>query len=398
MSQGLSRRVQAIKPSPTLVITAKAAQLRRQGRDIISLGAGEPDFDTPEHIKAAAIRAIEAGQTRYTPVDGIPELKEAIQDKFQRDNQLSFEADNILVSCGGKQSLYNLFQALLNPGDEVIIPAPYWVSYPDMVKLAEAEPVIIHAGIKQAFKVTAGQIEAAISERTRLLILNSPANPTGAVYTSRELRAIAEVLTRHPNVLIATDDMYEHIILGDIPFTNLLNVAPELKERTIVFNGVSKAYAMTGWRIGYAAGPKEIISAMRKIQSQSTSNPNSIAQWAAVAALTGPQDCIKVMVSAFKTRNDYVTEAINRMPGMRTLAAKGAFYSFIDISTAMADKGFATDTDFVAALLEEAEVAAVPGSAFGAPGHMRISFATALETLQKAMARIECFLRGDHHA
>ncbi|HID01186.1 MAG TPA: pyridoxal phosphate-dependent aminotransferase, partial [Piscirickettsiaceae bacterium] len=337
-------------------------------------------------------------QTRYTPVDGIPELKEAIQDKFQRDNQLSFEADNILVSCGGKQSLYNLFQALLNPGDEVIIPAPYWVSYPDMVKLAEAEPVIIHAGIKQAFKVTAGQIEAAISERTRLLILNSPANPTGAVYTSRELRAIAEVLTRHPNVLIATDDMYEHIILGDIPFTNLLNVAPELKERTIVFNGVSKAYAMTGWRIGYAAGPKEIISAMRKIQSQSTSNPNSIAQWAAVAALTGPQDCIKVMVSAFKTRNDYVTEAINRMPGMHTLAAKGAFYSFIDISTAMADKGFATDTDFVAALLEAAEVAAVPGSAFGAPGHMRISFATALETLQKAMARIECFLRGDHHA
>ncbi len=398
MSQGLSRRVQAVKPSPTLVITAKAAELRRQGRNIISLGAGEPDFDTPEHIKAAGIRAIEEGKTRYTPVDGIPELKAAIIRKFQRDNQLDYAPDNILVSSGGKQSLYNLFQAVLNPGDEVIIPAPYWVSYPDMVRLAEAEPVIIHAGIKQAFKVTAGQIESAITERTRMVILNSPANPTGAVYTRRELAAIAEVLMRHPDVLIATDDMYEHIILGDTPFTNILNVVPELKERTIVFNGVSKAYAMTGWRIGYAAGPTDIIAAMRKVQSQSTSNPCSISQYAAAAALDGPQDCIDVMVAAFKARNEYITDAINQLAGMKTLAAKGAFYSFIDITEAMADKGFETDTDFVAALLEKAEVAAVPGTAFGAPGHMRISFATSLDDLREAVRRIERFLQGEAHA
>ncbi|WP_294948548.1 pyridoxal phosphate-dependent aminotransferase [Sulfurivirga sp.] len=390
----VSRRVAAVKPSPTLVITAKAAEMRRAGRDVISLGAGEPDFDTPEHIKAAGIRAIEEGRTRYTPVDGIPELKEAIARKFRRDNGLDYTPAEILVSSGGKQSLYNLFQAFLNPGDEVIIPAPYWVSYPDMVLLAEATPVIVSAGIRQSFKVTAGQIEEAITERTRLLILNSPSNPTGAVYTARELEAIAEVLRRHPQVWLATDDMYEHIILGDTPFANLLNVAPDLKDRTVVFNGVSKAYAMTGWRIGYAAGPEAMIAAMRKVQSQSTSNPCSISQYAAVAALDGPQDCIEVMVAAFRERNDYITEAINALPGMKALPAKGAFYSFIDITGAMAAKGYETDTDFVAALLEEAEVAAVPGTAFGAPGHMRISFATSLEDLREAVSRIERFLNA----
>ncbi len=394
MRQGLSQRLEAVKPSPTLIITAKAAELRRQGRDIISLGAGEPDFDTPDHIKAAGIEAIQNGKTRYTPVDGIPELKQAIIDKFKRDNQLDYTPEQILVSSGGKQSLYNLFQAVLNPGDEVIIPAPYWVSYPDMVLLAEAKPVIVSADIKQAYKITAGQLEEAITDKTKLFMLNSPSNPTGAVYTVRELQAMAEVLRRHPQVMIATDDMYEHIILGDTPFTNLLNVAPELKARTIVFNGVSKAYAMTGWRIGYAAGSAEIITGMRKVQSQSTSNPCSISQYAALAALSGPQDCIDVMVAAFKERNDYVTEAFNRLPGMKTLAAKGAFYSFIDIREAMTDKGYETDTDFVAALLEQAEVAAVPGSAFGAPGHMRISFATSLELLREALSRIERFLHA----
>ncbi len=394
MRQGLSQRLEAVKPSPTLIITAKAAELRRQGRDIISLGAGEPDFDTPDHIKAAGIEAIQNGKTRYTPVDGIPELKQAIIDKFKRDNQLDYTPEQILVSSGGKQSLYNLFQAVLNPGDEVVIPAPYWVSYPDMVLLAEAKPVIVSADIRQAYKITAGQLEEAITDKTKLFILNSPSNPTGAVYTVRELQAMAEVLRRHPQVMIATDDMYEHIILGDTPFTNLLNAAPELKARTIVFNGVSKAYAMTGWRIGYAAGPSEIITGMRKVQSQSTSNPCSISQYAALAALSGPQDCIDVMVAAFKERNDYVTEAFNRLPGMKTLAAKGAFYSFIDIREAMTAKGYETDTDFVAALLEQAEVAAVPGSAFGAPGHMRISFATSLELLREALSRIERFLHA----
>ena len=392
MNHTLSDRVQAVKPSPTLVITAKAAELRRQGKDIISLGAGEPDFDTPAHIKAAGIRAIEEGRTRYTAVDGIPELKTAIINKFQRDNRLTFTADEVIVSTGGKQALYNLFQAVLNEGDEVIIPAPYWVSYPDMVKLAEATPVIVGTDISQHFKLSAAQLAEAINARTRLFILNSPSNPTGAVYSAEELRQLADVLQQHPQVLIATDDMYEHIILGDTPFTNLLNVAPELKERTIVFNGVSKAYAMTGWRIGYAAGPADIIAGMRKVQSQSTSNPCSIAQHAAVAALDGPQDCIATMVAAFRERNEYVTHRINTLPGLRALPAQGAFYSFIDIHEAMHRHGFATDTDFVAALLEKADVAAVPGSAFGAPGHMRISFATGMEALRTALDRLEAFL------
>ncbi|MCF6346247.1 MAG: pyridoxal phosphate-dependent aminotransferase, partial [Thiomicrorhabdus sp.] len=281
----LSDRVNRVKPSPTLVITAKAAELKRAGKDIISLGAGEPDFDTPEHIKAAGIAAIQNGETRYTAVDGTPELKQAIQAKFKRDNGLSYEMNQILVSSGGKQSFYNLCQAVLNDGDEVIIPAPYWVSYPDMALLAGGEPVIVEAGIEQGFKISPQQLSAAITPKTKLFVLNSPSNPTGAVYTVDELKALGQVLAQHPNILIASDDMYEHIMIGDTPFTNILEVCPELNERTLVLNGVSKAYSMTGWRIGYAAGAADIITGMRKVQSQSTSNPCSISQAAAVAAL-----------------------------------------------------------------------------------------------------------------
>ena len=389
----LSERINRVQPSLTLIITAKAAELRRQGKDIISLGAGEPDFGTPEHIQQAAIRAIQAGKTRYTAVDGIPELKAAIQAKFKRDNQLEYATDEILVSSGGKQSFYNLCQALLNEGDEVIIPAPYWVSYPDMVLLAGGRPVIIKAGIDQNFKIAAEQLSKALTPKTKMLILNSPSNPTGAVYTPQELQALAEVLKAYPNVIIASDDMYEHIILGDTPFTNILQVAPELKERTLVMNGVSKAYAMTGWRIGYAAGPKTLIAGMRKVQSQSTSNPCSISQYAAVEALEGPQDCIQTMLTAFKERHQFVVERINQIPGFQCIPAQGAFYAFMDVSQAMAQKGFDKDTDFASAILDQKEVALVPGSAFGAEKHLRISFATSLSQLKEALERIEDFIQ-----
>lgn len=389
----LSDRVNRVQPSLTLIITAKAAELRRQGKDIVSLGAGEPDFDTPENIKQAGIRAIQEGKTRYTAVDGIPELKEAIQAKFKRDNNLAYAADEILVSSGGKQSFYNLCQAALNEGDEVIIPAPYWVSYPDMVLLAGGIPVIIKAGIEQGFKITPEQLSNALTAKTKMLVLNSPSNPTGAVYTEEELQGLAEVLKAYPDVIIASDDMYEHIILGDTPFTNILQVAPELKDRTVVMNGVSKAYSMTGWRIGYAAGPKDLIAGMRKVQSQSTSNPCSLSQYASVEALNGPQDCIKTMLTAFKERHQFVVERINQIPGFKCIPAQGAFYAFMDVSEAMAQKGFDKDADFAAAILEEEEVALVPGSAFGAEKHLRISFATSLENLKEALNRIEHFMQ-----
>ncbi|MBO1923044.1 pyridoxal phosphate-dependent aminotransferase [Thiomicrorhabdus sp. 6S3-12] len=390
----LSDRVNRVKPSLTLVITAKAGEMKRAGKDIISLGAGEPDFDTPDHIKAAGIAAIENGETRYTAVDGTADLKEAIQAKFKRDNNLEYAANQILVSSGGKQSFYNLCQAVLNDGDEVIIPAPYWVSYPDMALLAGGEPVIIHAGIEQGFKVTAEQIEAAITPKTKLLVLNSPSNPTGAVYSADELKAIGDVLAKHPQILIASDDMYEHIMLSDKTFTNILEVSPELYERTIVMNGVSKAYSMTGWRIGYAGGPVDIIAAMRKVQSQSTSNPCSISQAASVEALNGPQDCIQTMLVEFKKRHEYVVERVNRIPGFKCLHADGAFYAFMDISEAMKMKGFATDADFATAILEEKLVAAVPGSGFGSEGHLRISFATSMENLVAALDRIEAYMQA----
>ena len=390
----LSDRVNRVKPSLTLVISAKAAELKRAGKDIISLGAGEPDFDTPDHIKAAGIKAIEQGDTRYTAVDGTPDLKMAIQAKFKRDNGLDYDLNEILVSSGGKQSFYNLCQAVLNDGDEVIIPAPYWVSYPDMALLAGGEPVIIQTGIEQNFKITPQQLSDAINAKTKLFVINSPSNPTGAIYSCEELAALAEVLRQHPQVLIACDDMYEHIVLGDTPFTTLLGVSPDLKDRTLVLNGVSKAYSMTGWRIGYAAGPEAILKAMKTVQSQSTSNPCSISQAASVAALNGPQDCINTMLDAFKQRHQFVVERVNKIPGFKCLPADGAFYMFINIAQAMKMKGFNSDADMATAILEEVEVAAVPGSGFGAEGHLRISFATSLDNLKTALDRMDQFMQS----
>jgi len=389
----LSNRVHRIKPSPTLAVTARAAELRAEGRDIIGLGAGEPDFDTPEHIKRAAKDAIDGGFTKYTAVDGIAGLKKAIVAKFARENGLEFTLDQVLVSCGGKQSFYNLAQALLNEGDEVIIPAPYWVSYPDMVLLADATPVEILAGKDQGFKITPEQLEAAITARTRLLVLNSPSNPTGVAYRRAELEALGEVLRRHPQVLIATDDMYEHILWSEEPFANILNTCPDLYPRTIVLNGVSKAYSMTGWRIGYAAGPRELISAMKNIQSQSTSNPTSIAQVAAQAALEGDQGCIQTMLKAFRERHDFVVKALNGIRGIDCLPADGTFYCFPDAQGAIeALDGIHDDVELAEHLLSEAGVALVPGSAFGAPGYLRLSFATSMENLHEAMRRMQALL------
>ena len=384
----LSDRVQRIKPSPTLAVTAKANALKAEGKDVIGLGAGEPDFDTPEHIKQAAIDAIHKGMTKYTAVDGTAELKQAIIDKFYRDNQLSYQTDQVLVSCGGKQSFYNLVQALLNPGDEVIIPAPYWVSYPDMVLLADGQPVIIETSMANHFKMTADELAAAISPQTRLLVINSPSNPTGMVYSRAELEAVAEVLRQHPNILIATDDMYEHIIWTDEPFINIANIAPDLLERTVVLNGVSKAYSMTGWRIDYAAGPKVLIQAMKKIQSQSTSNPASISQAAADAAKNAPQDCIQEMLAAFKSRHDRVVARLNDIEGIRCLSSQGTFYAFPDVSGLMQRLGVSDDVALTELVLEKTGVALVPGSAFGAAGFIRLSYATSMEQLDSAIDRL----------
>lgn len=384
----LSDRTNRIQPSPTLAITAKAAELRAAGVDVIGLGAGEPDFDTPEHIKQAAIQAINEGFTKYTAVDGIPELKQAIIEKFKRDNGFDYTPNEILVSCGGKQSNFNLGEALLNEGDEVIILAPYWVSYPAYPLLTGATPVYIEAHIDQQFKITPQQLSDAITDKTRLLFLNSPSNPSGMMYSLQELEALGEVLRKHPNIIIATDDMYEHILFDGKKFVNILNACPDLKNRTVVLNGVSKAYAMTGWRIGYAAGPEDLIKGMKKIQSQSTSNPTSISQKAAVAALNGSQDCIAEMLVAFKRRHDLVVNGLNAMPGVNCLEGDGTFYAFPDIREAMKAKGFDDDAAFCAFLLEEAKVAVVPGSAFGLQGYMRLSFATSDENVTNALERI----------
>ncbi|MDH3514945.1 MAG: pyridoxal phosphate-dependent aminotransferase [Gammaproteobacteria bacterium] len=389
----LSGRVNRIKPSPTLAVDARAKALKAEGKDVIGLGAGEPDFDTPEHVKEAAIRAIRDGFTKYTAVNGTPGLKKAVSAKFKRDNGLEYTLDEILVSVGGKQSFFNLAQALLDNGDEVIIPAPYWVSYPDMVLLADATPIIISAGIDQSFKIRPEQLYRTITRKTRLLVLNSPSNPTGTAYTRAELEALGEVLLKHPQMLIATDDMYEHILWADEPFSNILNACPELKDRTIVLNGVSKAYAMTGWRIGYAAGPKSLIGAMGKIQSQSTSNPTSIARVAAEAALNGDQSCVGTMVRAFKERHDHVVARLNRLRGVRCLPSQGTFYAFPDFSKAIASlDGVKNDTELAEYILNKAEVALVPGSAFGAEGHLRLSYATSMENLNKALDRLESLL------
>nr|SPS05504.1 aspartate aminotransferase A [Candidatus Nitrotoga fabula] len=390
----LSKRVQAIKPSPTLAVTARAAKLKAEGKDIIGLGAGEPDFDTPQHIKDAAIAAINRGFTKYTAVGGTPSLKQAIIAKFKRDNNLEYTPRQILVSCGGKQSFFNLALALINPGDEVIIPAPYWVSYPDIVLIAEGKPVIVQAGIAQNFKMTAAQLAAAITPKTRLVVINSPSNPSGAVYSLEELRALGEVLRQHPQILIATDDMYEHIALQDEKFVNILNACPDLYPRTIVLNGVSKSYAMTGWRIGYAGGPEHLITAMENVQSQSTSNPTSISQVAAEAALNGNQDCITPMLRAFRERHLFIVDALNSIPGVHCVSSGGAFYAFPDVREAIArlhQKNIIQEVSDVALseyLLEQAGVAIVPGSAFGSEGYIRLSFATSMENLQNAMARI----------
>ncbi len=386
----LAQRVLRVKPSPTLAVSARAAELRATGKDIIGLGVGEPDFGTPEHIKLAAIEAIKQGATRYTAVDGTPELKAAIIAKFQRDNGFDFAADQILVSCGGKQSFYNLVQALLNPGDEVIIPAPYWVSYPDMVRLADGEPVIIHASQEQRFKITPDQLSAAITAKTRLFVINSPSNPTGIAYTKEELTALGDVLRMHPQVLIATDDMYEHILWAEEPFSNILNACPDLLPQTIVLNGVSKAYAMTGWRIGYAGGPKTLIQAMKKVQSQSTSNPASISQAAACAALKGDQSCITPMLTAFRERHGFVTTKLREIEGVRCENADGTFYSFPDFSAVINRlDGIHNDVEFAEYLLNKAGIALVPGSAFGAQGHLRLSFAASMEILENALQRLK---------
>lgn len=388
MDVRLSDRVNSIKPSPTLAVTNKAAELKAAGHNIIGLGAGEPDFDTPQHIKDAAIEAINNGFTKYTAVDGTPSLKKAIIAKFKRDNNLDYQPNQILVSCGGKQSFFNMALAFINPGDEVIIPAPFWVSYPDMVLIAEGVPVIVKCGEEQRFKILPEQLEAAITAKTRLVVLNSPSNPTGMIYTKEELEALADVLRRHPQVYVASDDMYEPIRWSG-PFYNIVNVAPDLYDRTLVLNGVSKAYAMTGWRIGYAAGPAKIIGAMKKVQSQSTSNPTSISQVAAEAALNGPQDVLQPMIEAFKRRHDLVVSGLNAIKGISCLDADGAFYAYPSVRPLIRALGLNSCTEFSDWLLDKTGVAVVPGDAFGLGGFIRISFATADEILVDALSRIE---------
>lgn len=389
MSIQLSERVQQIKPSPTIAVTTRAAELKAAGKDVIGLGAGEPDFDTPAFIKQAAVQAIEEGFTKYTPVAGIAGLRQAIVDKFKRDNGLDYTPDQVIVTVGGKQGFFNLFQALLNAGDEVVIPAPYWVSYPDMAILAQGVPVFVHTTIDQRYKMTPEQLERAMGPKTKIVVLNSPSNPSGMAYTKSELEGLGEVLRRYPHCVIATDDMYEHILWSEEPFCNIAMACPDLLERTIVMHGVSKVYSMTGWRIGYSAGPLPLIKAMAKIQSQSTSNATSISQRAAQAALSGDQGCIAPMLKAFKERHDFVYESLKAMDGVEVLPADGTFYSFPNFQRAIEGMaGIDNDIQFAEFLLNEANVALVPGSAFGNPGCGRISFATSLENLQKAMARI----------
>ena len=387
----VSNNLKRIKPSPTIAVTTKAREMRAAGKDVIGLGAGEPDFDTPDNIKEAAIEAIKKGDTKYTAVDGTPDLKKAIVEKFKRENDLSFTTDQITVGTGGKQVLYNTFMATLNKGDEVIIPAPYWVSYPDMVLLAGGTPRIVKCDEKDGFKLSAKKLEKAISKKTKWLILNSPSNPTGAAYSKKEIEELGKVLLKNKKVFILSDDIYEHIRYGNYNFYTLAQIS-KLKERTLTMNGVSKSYAMTGWRIGYAAGPKEIIAAIRKIQSQSTSNPSSISQAAAVEALNGQQDFIKDRAEAFRERRDFVVESLNNIKGLNCLTPNGAFYVFPSCKGLLNKKTkLKTDTEFVQKLLEKSMVAVVQGSAFGLNGYFRISYATSMENLKKALSRIKEF-------
>ncbi|MBJ3762725.1 pyridoxal phosphate-dependent aminotransferase [Maribius pontilimi] len=395
----LSATLSRVKPSPTIAVTTKAAELKAEGRDVIGLGAGEPDFDTPDHIKDAAKAAIDAGKTKYTAPDGIIELKQAICAKFKRDNGLDYTPKQVSVGTGGKQILYNALMATLNPGDEVIIPAPYWVSYPDMVLLGGGEPVIVECGIEQGFKMTPKQLNDAITPKTKWLIFNSPSNPTGAGYSRDELKALTDVLVHHPHVLVMTDDMYEHLRFGDFEFTTPAQVEPALYDRTLTCNGVSKAYSMTGWRIGYAGGPEWLIAAMRKIQSQSTSNPCSISQWAAVEALNGPQDFLQDWCASFQERRDLVVSELNAAKGITCPTPDGAFYvypSIAELIGMVSPAGTAIDSDeaFATALLEEEGVAVVFGAAFGLSPAFRVSYATSHAALTDAMTRIKRFCAG----
>ena len=387
----ISDSLKRIKPSPTIAVTQKARELRAAGKDVIGLGAGEPDFDTPENIKEAAIQAIKEGDTKYTAVDGTPALKKAIVEKFKRENNLDFTSDQITVGTGGKQVLYNAFMATLNKGDEVIIPAPYWVSYPDMVLLAGGKPKIVKCDEKEGFKLTAKKLQKAISKKTKWLILNSPSNPTGAGYTKNEIEDLARVLIKNKKIHILSDDIYEHIKYDNFNFFTIAQIS-KLKDRTLTMNGVSKSYAMTGWRIGYAAGPKEIIKAIGKIQSQSTSNPSSISQAAAVEALNGKQGFIKTRAKAFKDRRNFVVKSLNSIKGISCLTPNGAFYVFPSCKRLLNTKTkLKTDTNFVQRLLEKENVAVVQGSAFGLDGYFRISYATSMKNLKKAMLRIKSF-------
>ncbi|CAC9450387.1 Aspartate aminotransferase (EC 2.6.1.1) [uncultured Gammaproteobacteria bacterium] len=388
----LSNRVGKVKPSATLAVTAKANELKAQGIQIVPMGSGEPDFDTPKNIQQAGIDAIKNGQTRYTAVDGTPELKNAIISKFKRENSLDYTATEVMVSSGGKQVFYNLCQAVLDTGDEVIIPSPYWVSYPDMVILADATPVIVETGLEQDFKITPEQLENSITDKTKLFVINSPSNPTGAVYSKVELQALATVLKKHPQILIITDDIYEHIRWGanngQNDFINIVMADNTLKERTIILNGVSKAYAMTGWRIGYGAGPEVIIKAMKKIQGQSTSNPCSIAQAAALEALNGNQDIINTMVSAFEERHDFIVNALNAIDGIECPKSQGAFYSFPRVEGLIKRLGLKDDVELSTYCLEKLNIALVPGSAFGASGYVRFSFATSMDNIKQAVEKL----------
>jgi aspartate aminotransferase len=377
-----------VMPSATSAVLGLAAQLKEAGRDVISLGAGEPDFDTPAHIKQAAIEAINAGETKYTAIDGTSHLKAAIQRKFERDNGLSYEPDQILVSCGAKHTLFNACMGILSQGDEAIIPAPYWVSYPDMVRVAEAVPVILETGIDSDFKVTPEQLEANITDKTRVLFLNSPSNPSGSCYSREELAALGDVLKQHPQIVVLADDIYEHIHWAEAPFCSMAAACPDLYDQVVTINGVSKCYAMTGWRIGYAGGPREVIKAMNTIQSQITSNPCSISQVAAATALEGDQSCVKEMAAEYKARSDYIVKALNETPGFECRKGEGAFYAFPRVTGAMKAKGLASDADLVEYLLKEADVVLVPGTPFGAPGYVRLSFACSIEELEDAVTRI----------
>lgn len=394
MSSIVASRLARIKPSPTIAVTTKAAELKAQGRDVIGLGAGEPDFDTPDHIKDAAIAAIKAGKTKYTPVDGTPELKKAISAKFKRENGIDYAPDQVTVGTGGKQVLFNAFMASVNAGDEVIIPAPYWVSYPDMVMMADGTPVFVECPAEKQFKLQPDALEKAITPKTKWVILNSPSNPTGAAYTRAELKALTDVLVKHPHVWVMTDDMYEHLVYDGFEFTTVVQVEPRLYDRTLTTNGVSKSFAMTGWRIGYAAGPKELIKAMANVQSHSTSNPSSISQAAALAALNGDMGFLAERNAIFKQRRDMVVEMLNQAEGITCHKPEGAFYVYPSCAGLIGKvtpqgKTIASDDDFVSYLLEEEGVAAVQGSAFGLSPHFRISYATSTEALKEACARIQ---------